>query len=120
MKCVSTTAPPQNPTHADQDQAREPIESAEQALVPAPQALETALLVPPHTHVARLPVEVDVAIPIRDFRVRNLLTLHPGTVVESQWVHGEDMPLGSRDVQLAWSEFEVVDAHLAVRITRLV
>ena len=41
-------------------------------------------------------------------------------VVASQWGHGEDVPLGSRDVQLAWSEFEVADTHLAVRLTRLI
>jgi flagellar motor switch protein FliN/FliY len=40
-------------------------------------------------------------------------------VIQTQWVHDEDMPLGSRDVQLAWSEFEVIDSKLAVRITRL-
>lgn len=68
----------------------------------------------------RLPVELEVAIPLRDFRVRNLLTLDPGEIVESQWTNGDDVPLGSGDVQLAWSEFEVVDTHLAVRLTRLV
>ena len=65
-------------------------------------------------------MEVDVAIPLRGFRVRNLLALDPGTVVESQWGQGEDVPLGARDVQLAWTEFEVADTHLAVRLTRLV
>jgi flagellar motor switch protein FliM len=69
--------------------------------------------------VARLPVELDVAVPVRDFRVRNLLVLEPGQVIESQWSHGEDMPLASGAVQLAWSEFEVVDSQLAVRVTRL-
>jgi len=29
------------------------------------------------------------------------------------------VPLASGKVQLAWSEFEVVDTQLAVRITRL-
>jgi hypothetical protein len=29
------------------------------------------------------------------------------------------MPLTSGKVQLAWSEFEVVDTQLAVRVTRL-
>ncbi len=33
--------------------------------------------------------------------------------------HGEDVPLSAGDVQLAWSEFEVVDTQLAVRVTRL-
>jgi flagellar motor switch protein FliN/FliY len=69
--------------------------------------------------VARLPVEVDVAVPVPDFRVRNLLTLEAGQVIESQWGHGEDVPLSAGEVQLAWSEFEVVDTQLAVRVTRL-
>jgi flagellar motor switch protein FliN/FliY len=70
--------------------------------------------------VIRLPIEVDVAIPIRKFRVRNLLALSVGTVIPSQWRQGEDMPLAARGAQLAWAEFEVVDQKLAVRITRLV
>ncbi len=60
-----------------------------------------------------------MGVPVRDFRVRQLLALAPGEVIESQWGHGEDLPLASGDVQLAWSEFEVVETRLAVRITRL-
>jgi flagellar motor switch/type III secretory pathway protein FliN len=70
--------------------------------------------------VALLPVELDVALPVREFRVRNLLALRLEQVIESQWGHGEDVPLASGEVQLAWSEFEVVDTQLAVRLTRLV
>lgn len=70
-------------------------------------------------NVARLPIELDVAIPVKAFRVRNLLALEPGQVVETQWADGADMPLGASQVQLAWSEFEVVDKRLAVRLTRL-
>jgi flagellar motor switch protein FliM len=69
--------------------------------------------------VARLPVELDVTVPVREFRVRNLLALEAGQVIESQWGNGEDVPLASGEVQLAWSEFEVIDTQLAVRITRL-
>jgi len=97
-----------------------PAEHGEQALVPAPQSLESAMLIPPNTRAARLPVELDVGIPLSGFRVRNLLALDTGTVVASQWSHGEDVPLGSGDVQLAWTEFEVVDSQLAVRLTRFV
>ena len=68
---------------------------------------------------ARLPVELDVMIPVRNFRVRDLLTLASGTLIESQWANGDDLPISAGDVQLAWSEFEVVDTELAVRITRL-
>lgn len=66
-----------------------------------------------------LPVEVEVGVPVREFRVRNLLALEPGQVIESQWNHAEDVPLGAGKVQLAWSEFEVLDAQMAVRVTRL-
>jgi len=68
---------------------------------------------------SRIPVEVDVAVPIRNFRVRNLLALEEGYVVESPWLQGEDLPLAAPGAQLAWSEFEVIDQKLAVRITRL-
>ena len=71
------------------------------------------------TPASRLPVELDVGVPVRDFRVHNLLALEAGAVIESQWGHGEDVPLFSGDVQLAWSEFEIVDSQLAVRLTRL-
>jgi flagellar motor switch/type III secretory pathway protein FliN len=68
---------------------------------------------------ARLPVELEVMVPVREFRVRHLLAMAPGEVIETRWGHGEDLPLSSGDVQLAWSEFEVVDSRLAVRVTRL-
>jgi flagellar motor switch protein FliN/FliY len=69
--------------------------------------------------LARLPVELEVSVEVKEFRVRNLLALEPGQVIETRWVQGDDVPLRSGDVQLAWSEFEVVDTQLAVRITRL-
>jgi flagellar motor switch protein FliN/FliY len=67
----------------------------------------------------RMPVSLSVSIPVRDFRVRNLLALRSGELIETQWANGEDLPLSSGAVQLAWSEFEVVDTRLAVRVTRL-
>ncbi len=90
------------------------------ALVPAPRKLgeeESESGFGPL--VARLPVELDVAVPVREFRVRNLLALDPGTVIESRWNHGNDMPLAAGEVKLAWTEFEVIEARLAVRVTRL-
>ena len=69
---------------------------------------------------ARVPVEIDVAVPIRNFRIRNLLALARGQVIATHWLEGEDMPLGARGAQLAWTEFEVIDQKLAARITRLV
>lgn len=92
----------------------------EKALVPPLLPFEEEVLIPPNSPAARLPVELDVAVAVREFRVRNLLALEPGQVIETQWGPGEDVPLASGDVQLAWSEFEVVDSQLAVRLTRLV
>lgn len=67
-----------------------------------------------------LPVEIDVSVPVRKFRIRDLLTLQEGSVIASQWVQGDDLPLAAPGTQLAWTEFEVVEQKLAVRITRLV
>jgi flagellar motor switch/type III secretory pathway protein FliN len=69
--------------------------------------------------VVRLPVALAVMIPVRAFRVRHMLALAPGHLIETRWSSGEDLPLASGNVRLAWSEFEVVDTQLAVRITRL-
>jgi flagellar motor switch protein FliN/FliY len=93
--------------------------AAEQALVPSPLEPEEGDFIQLNGALARLPVQLDVMVPVREFRVRNLLALEPGQVVETEWGHGEDMPLSSGKVQLAWSEFEVVDTQLAVRVTRL-
>jgi flagellar motor switch protein FliN/FliY len=70
--------------------------------------------------ISRLPVEIDVAVPIRKFRIRDLLNLTEGAVIASQWLQGDDLPLAAPGAQLAWTEFEVIDQRLAVRITRLV
>jgi flagellar motor switch/type III secretory pathway protein FliN len=89
------------------------------ALVPAQQEPREEPPLRVDGRIAQLPVELDVGVPIRDFRVRNLLALQPGVVIASQWAHADDLPVLAGNLPLAWSEFEVVDAHLAVRLTRL-
>lgn len=91
----------------------------DQSLVPSPQAPSPfpAMVLTPL--VGRLPVELDVSVPVRNFRVRNLLALETGHLIESGWGHEDDVPVAAGRVQLAWSEFEVVDTQLAVRVTRL-
>ncbi len=95
-----------------------PAPAAEMALVPSahPPAKGGMVLRAP---AARLPVELDVSVPVRNFRVRDLLNLEPAQLIESGWGHGDDVPLGSGPAQLAWAEFEVIDTQLAVRVTRL-
>ena len=92
--------------------------TGEAPLVQSPTLLDS-LDILPDSAVSRIPIEVDVAIPVRGFRVTNLVALAEGHVIESEWVEGEDMPLGARGAQLAWAEFEVIADKLGVRITRL-
>ena len=95
------------------------VENPELALVPSTPTAETIERTEFSPRILRLPVELDVAIPVRGFRVRNLLALVPGELIESQWSGGKDLPLAAGDVKLAWAEFEVVEARLAARITRV-
>lgn len=68
---------------------------------------------------AKLPLQLDLRVPLPSFRVQQLLSLEKGQVIETAWPHTEDLPLWSGGVQLVWTEFEVVDLKLAVRVTRL-
>jgi flagellar motor switch protein FliN len=95
----------------------------ERALVPTSAPVETVEIETNAkvfgAQIARLPVELDVSIPVRGFRVRDLLALEPGRLIESEWSSGGDLPLAAGAVQLAWSEFEVIETELVVRLTRL-
>lgn len=67
----------------------------------------------------RLPMQLDVMVKVDSFRVRDLLAMERGTVVETVHEHTQDVPLRSGGALLLWSEFEVLDQRLAVRVTRL-
>jgi flagellar motor switch protein FliN/FliY len=69
--------------------------------------------------VSQMTVLTSAAIPIAGFKIRDLVHLQTGQIVESAWAHTEDIPLNAARVHVAWSEFEVVDQNLMVRLTRL-
>lgn len=69
--------------------------------------------------LSRLPLQLDVTVPVPSFRVQDLLALEKGAVLESRWPHNDDVPVWCGGSQLVWSEFEVVDQKLAVRVTRV-
>lgn len=75
--------------------------------------------IPEDSPALRLKVELEVSVPVGNFRVKNLLALEPEIVIESRWKHGDDLPLAAGRVELAWTEFEVVETRLAARLTRL-
>jgi flagellar motor switch/type III secretory pathway protein FliN len=90
---------------------------AQEESAAAPRVLLRPL--PDGSPLSALPMQLDVTVPIPGFRVRDLLALEKGTVLESRWPPGEDVPVWCGGVQLVWSEFEVVDHKLAVRVTRI-
>ncbi|MGH9586259.1 MAG: FliM/FliN family flagellar motor C-terminal domain-containing protein [Acidobacteriaceae bacterium] len=74
---------------------------------------------PESSLLAGLPMQLDVMIPVPSFRVQDLLALEKGGLLESRWPPSDDVPVWCGGSQLVWSEFEVVDQKLAVRVTRL-
>lgn len=67
----------------------------------------------------RLLMQMDVMVRVHGMRVRDLLALEKGTVVETVHEHTQDVPAECGGAVLVWGEFEVLDQKLAVRITRL-
>lgn len=58
-------------------------------------------------------------VPLSRFRVRDLLGLAEGQVFGTISPDTEDVPVRIGNVHLGWSEFEVVDQRMALRVTRL-
>jgi|HubBroStandDraft_6_1064221.scaffolds.fasta_scaffold796571_2 flagellar motor switch protein FliM len=69
--------------------------------------------------LSRIPMRLTAGIPLPQFRVKDLLALKPGQILTSNWLSTDDVPLKIGSVQLSWSEFEVVDQQMAIRLTRL-
>jgi flagellar motor switch/type III secretory pathway protein FliN len=70
--------------------------------------------------LAHLRVTMRVRVMLNQFKVRDLLALKEGQVFESLSPATEDVPLMVGQVQLGWSEFEVQEQRMALRLTRLV
>ena len=67
-----------------------------------------------------LDCQLSVELPLHKFTVRDLLQLTVGSIVETNWKNGDDMPLRANRRQIAWVEFEALGDALAVRVTELV
>lgn len=66
-----------------------------------------------------LPCQLSLQIPIVNFTVGDLLRLEKGSIVETGTSSTGDIPLRANGLLIAWSEFEVIENRLAVRITEL-
>lgn len=69
--------------------------------------------------LAHLRMTIRVGVALKYFRVRDLLAIEAGQVFESLSPATEDVPVTIGQVQIGWSEFEVVDQRMALRLTRL-
>jgi flagellar motor switch protein FliN/FliY len=69
--------------------------------------------------LAQLRVTVRAGVLLSHFKVRDLLAIKEGQVFESLSPATEDVPVRAGQVQLGWSEFEVLEQRMALRLTRL-
>ena len=69
--------------------------------------------------LAQLRVTLRVGVALNRFKVKDLLGLQAGQVFESLSPSTDDVPLKIGQVQLGWSEFEVLEQRMALRLTRL-
>lgn len=69
--------------------------------------------------LSQLTVPLSAEVALKGFKIRDLVALKQGQVIESGWRETEDVPVKVGGVQVGWSEFEVVEQKLQVRMTRL-
>jgi len=75
----------------------------------------------PHNWSAflQLPCQLSMEIPIPGFTVAALLRLAPKDIISTRWLQGSDVPLHANGKLIGWTEFEVIDDHLAARLTQI-
>ena len=66
-----------------------------------------------------LPCAISVELPVLGLSVRGLLELSVGSLVETAWKSGEDVPLRVNGWQIAWVGFEQMSESLGIRLTEL-
>jgi flagellar motor switch protein FliM len=69
--------------------------------------------------LAQLRVTIRAGIGLDGFKVRDLLSMKIGQVFESVTPATEDVPVKVGRKQLGWSEFEVLEQRMSLRLTRL-
>ncbi|MFZ3342193.1 MAG: FliM/FliN family flagellar motor C-terminal domain-containing protein [Terriglobales bacterium] len=85
----------------------------------AAQAKPEASVVDPWTRVEPLPCLLSIEIGVPGFTVGDLVSLQAGGLIDTRWTVGADVPLLINGELIAWSEFEIVNNHVAVRLTEL-
>jgi flagellar motor switch protein FliN/FliY len=83
------------------------------------QATTGPVVADPWTRVEVLPCLLSIEIPVPAFTVADLVSLAKGRMINTRWTVGQDVPLHINGELVAWSEFEIVNNHIAVRLTEL-
>ncbi len=73
----------------------------------------------PWLRIEALPCLLTIEISVPGFTVADLVHLERGRIIATRWTVGQDVPLRVNGELIAWSEFEVVQNRLAVRLTEL-
>lgn len=89
------------------------------AAQPKPETAVAGAFADRWAQVEGLPCLLTIEIPLPGFTVADLLHLERGRIIASRWTVGQDVPLRINHELIAWSEFEVAQNHLAVRLTEL-
>jgi flagellar motor switch protein FliM len=69
--------------------------------------------------LSQMPMTLTVRITLDSLKVKELLGLKVGQILESRWSQTSDVPLDVSGVRLGWSEFEVSGQQIGVRVTQL-
>jgi flagellar motor switch protein FliN/FliY len=64
-----------------------------------------------------LPCMLTLEVPVPGFTVGDLMRLREGSIVATGCNQTSDVPLRVNQLLIGWTEFEVIDDRLAVRIT---
>jgi len=67
-----------------------------------------------------LPCQLNVALEVPHFTVRDLLALTVNSLVDTQRREGAHVPVLVNGVMVGWAEFDVIEGRLAVRMTEMV
>ncbi len=88
-------------------------------------AIESSSATPPQgadgnwKQLCWLPCLLTLELPLAQFTIRDLLRLEPGTVVQTRYSRGAEIPLRANNQLIGWAEFEALGNHIAVRVTEL-
>jgi len=69
--------------------------------------------------VMTLPCRFTVALLLPNFKVDDFLRLRPGSVINTGWGIGRDVPLRVNGILIGWGELEGAGSRMAVRVTEL-